>query len=237
MTDRANLFAALVKAQQSVQPVEKDSKNSYHNYRYASSEDVIGESRRALSSNGLAFAGTSYRVVNGEHGMMLHASYVLAHESGECMEVHSETPIIPEKGRPEDKATATAETYNLAYALRGLLLIERIEEDANADARDDRGYEPRQRQQERKPAKKREPKSPPASEIQNEAKASAGTDWPTARQRWIDTLGRQLFADCVGVDAELVDDYEPPADPKERAALKAVLERARTDLESEGRAA
>lgn len=214
MTDgRASLFAALVKAQQSVKPVEKDSKNSFHHYRYASSEDVISESRRALSSNGLAFAVTSYRVATTETGMMLHATYVLAHSSGECLEVLSETPIIPEKGRPEDKATATAETYNLAYTLRGLLLIERVEEGMQADARDDSGYQPKK--QEAKPQA-----APQKSKIDQ---------W---RDSWISTLGEQLFADTVGCDLKDAKKFVPPKDAAKRNALVATLESARRDIEA-----
>ncbi len=214
MNERASLFAALVKAQQSVKPVEKDSKNSFHHYRYASSEDVISESRRALSSNGLAFTVTSYRVSHGEHGMMLHAAYLLAHSSGECIEVTSETPIIPEKGRPEDKATATAETYNLAYTLRGLLLIERVDEDVQADARDDSKYEPKS-----------------AKKIQEEAKAPAKSKVDQWRDGWINILGAQLFADSVGCDPKDIGKFVPPNDKAKRDALVATLEAARRDLD------
>ena len=56
-----------------------------------------------------------------------------------------ETPIIPDKGRPMDKAVATARTYALGYMLRDLLLLPRVEPSADVDARDDRGHEPKRR--------------------------------------------------------------------------------------------
>jgi hypothetical protein len=208
MEAKANLFAALVKAQHSVRPVEKDSKNSYHQYKYASSEDVISEARSALSNNGLAFAVTAYRISHGETGMMLHASYVLAHLSGECLEVQSETPIIPEKGRPEDKATAAAETYNLAYTLRGLLLIERVEEGVNADARDDSKYDPKT-----KPAER-----PRAAEVQEEARAREEKPSPSPshkRKVWEriqalrEDLGNGEFARIVGCTPDEGEKWKP----------------------------
>lgn len=221
MNSRANLYAALVKAQQSVKPVEKDSKNSFHHYRYASSEDVISESRRALSSCGLAFAPTSYLVSHDESGMMLSALYVLAHESGESMEVRSQTPIIPEKGRPEDKATATAKTYNLAYTLRGVLLIERVEEGVNADARDDSRYIPKQQ---REPAGAREVQA----EARGEKPKSKVDLW---RDGWINALGLDLFADTCGVDKKDAGSFMPPKDKAKRDALTATLERTKADID------
>ena len=156
---RANLFAALARAQQSAHAVEKDKKVTFgQQYKYASGESVIEEAKRALDGHGLAFLPTGYRVQTGEHGMMLAARYLLTHESGECLEIESETPIVPGQGRPEDKATATAKTYDLSYQLRGLLLLARVEEGAEPDARDDSAYEPKR-------------SKPSAKEIQEEARA------------------------------------------------------------------
>lgn len=220
MTERANLFTALAKAQQAAQGVEKASSNAYHKYKYASSEDVITEARRALDSHGLAFFATDYRIDRRDDGLVLAARYLLTHSSGESLEMHSETPIIPEKGRPEDKATAAAKTYDLAYLLRGLLLLPRVEEGVEVDSRNDEAYQPRQR--------------PTAREIQEEARqAEPPKDgWPEARERWIRTLGDQLFADCVGCDVSEIRKYTPPEDPTKRAAVRKTLEGARRDLEA-----
>jgi hypothetical protein len=139
------LLAALAKAQAQAQGVEKGSVNTFHRYKYASAEDVIAVSREALAGTGLAFVCTSATVAWGEPAV-LTCRYALVHESGASMELVSETPVIPEKGRPEDKAVATAKTYDLGYALRGLLLLPRVEEGADADQRDDRHREPRAKQ-------------------------------------------------------------------------------------------
>jgi hypothetical protein len=147
-TTTAKLNAALVAAQKAAHAVEKDSKNKHFNYKYASSEDIIQESRQALGPHGLAFTPISYAVAvrEDESGGMLSATYVLVHESGEERQVTSMTPVVPEKGRPIDKAVAVAKTYDLSYTLRGLLLLPRIEEGAEVDTRDDRDYVPPQRQ-------------------------------------------------------------------------------------------
>ncbi len=149
--------AALAAAQGAVSPLAKDGKNEHHRYRYTTSEAVIDEGRSALSANGLSLicqrAFVSHEDVvesvltsDGEpkdrparHYMLTACYRLFGH--GEQVEITSETPIIPEKGRPLDKALAAAKTYDLAYTLRSLLLIPRsdaLARDAEVDQRDDR---------------------------------------------------------------------------------------------------
>src|SRR5688572_24353426 len=143
---RANLFAALARAQKAAQGVEKTKKITFgQQYKYASGEDVVAEARRAMANEGLAFTATSYKVSSRDEMLVLSSRYLLTHSSGESLEIESETPIIPGNGRPEDKATATAMTYNLSYTLRGVLLLERVDEGHEVDARDDTKYEPKSR--------------------------------------------------------------------------------------------
>lgn len=148
-----HLFSALVKAQQIAKAVEKESRNKFHNYDYASSEDMISEGRHALSEAGLAFFPIDYEIVygNGSVEDALRAIYLVAHgESGESIEVKSSTPIVPEKGKPADKAASTAKTYDLAYEIRGLLLLPRVERGSapvhvagEPDSRDDSNHTPK----------------------------------------------------------------------------------------------
>lgn len=140
------LFAALVQAQQRINPVHKDSRNEYHRYNYASAEDVIDEGRKALNQAGLALVAEEWRTQKGDgqsdgHTYSLSVRYRLVHASGQSMNFWTETSVIPEKGRPNDKAEATALTYNLSYFLRGLLLIPRTDEE-QVDQRDDRNFKP-----------------------------------------------------------------------------------------------
>jgi hypothetical protein len=140
-----NLAAAIVKAQRSINNVEKESKH-FQGYQYASSEAVIAEARKALNSAGLAVTAAEWTfapntaTVGDESGKTpaghINVTYSLIHESGEERVYHTTTAVIPERGRPLDKAQSTALSYSLGYFLRGLLLIPRGEADS-VDARVD----------------------------------------------------------------------------------------------------
>lgn len=152
--------AALAAAQASVSALARDGKNEHHRYRYTTSEAVIDEGRSALSSNGLALVCTRavmshedvIETVTTQDGEVrdrtarhytLVANYLLVGH-GDAVEITSETPVLPEKGRPLDKALAAAKTYDLAYTLRSLLLIPRsdaLAREAEVDQRDDRRAE------------------------------------------------------------------------------------------------
>ncbi len=147
----AGLCAALVAAQAAARAVAKDAQNTFHRYKYASAEAIIAEAREALSGAGLAFLTLGWHFVAAQAGPdgfpggvigRVEVSYRLVHTSGEAFDMACSTPVIPEKGRPADKAEAAALTANLAYMLRGLLLLPRDDEQAAIDARDDRGYQP-----------------------------------------------------------------------------------------------
>ena len=158
----SELDKALVEAQKIAKSVGKDKSNSFHRYKYASAEAMIEEARGALTEAGLAFrcVGAIASTPDGKPPMLL-VCYKLSHISGEHEIIESETPIIEEKGRPFDKAVATAKTYDLGYTLRGLLLLPRVEEEV--DERDDRRYEPKANNV--VPIKKEEPQEMPMEEL------------------------------------------------------------------------
>jgi len=143
LPSRANLYAALAAAQKDAEAVEKDATNTFHKYKYASAEAIIAEARAALSAHGLAVITMCVdrdreardHVWQGEGNdawivtpRRIRAEYLLVHSSGESMVFESTTPVIPEKGRPEDKAEFGSRTENLGYALRDLLLLPRVQE-------------------------------------------------------------------------------------------------------------
>lgn len=127
----ANLSAALAAAQGQISHVEKADtfRGEKFSYKYAASEDIIDEARKALSDNGLAFSAVSATYVPGSAETRTPAlvtlRYCLDHESGGQRFYDSQTPVLPSPGRPEDKALAAAKTYDLGYTLRSLLLIPR----------------------------------------------------------------------------------------------------------------
>lgn len=131
-----SLAAALSTAQQRCRGVPKDATNSYHRYKYASAEAVIAEAKAALADSGLALVPTSQAVVEkGQDRFELMRSFLLLHSSGESLPISVEWPIIVEKGRPLDKATAIGTTLSLAYLLRDLLLMPRVDPEDDLAAR------------------------------------------------------------------------------------------------------
>jgi hypothetical protein len=141
----AALFAALAKAQSLAKLVEKDARNAFHKYNYASAEALIAEAKAALAECGLAVIPSELmiqepRAAESECGAkaVLIAEWFVVHEAGGRHVIHCQWPVIPEKGRPLDKALAAARTASLGYLLRDLLQLPRVEEgtDLDHDSRD-----------------------------------------------------------------------------------------------------
>lgn len=171
-----NLYDALLRAQQSIDEVEKDKTNSFHKYKYVSAEAMIRACRAALAAQGLVLiaAETNFSPVSAHDAVklveheskssprrepdgsevpgalesktsqltamandfvaVLNREYHLAHcPSGECVVFHQAWPVVPEKGRPTDKANAAADTASLGYFLRDLLLVPRVDEATDLD--------------------------------------------------------------------------------------------------------
>src|SRR5690606_9318101 len=105
-----NLAEALAKAQQKCRAVEKDEENTYHKYGYASAEAIIIESKQALADCGLALVPVEQTLdgyqKEGEGRFELVRKFLLMHSSGESLPIVSHWPVIPDRGRPLDKATA-----------------------------------------------------------------------------------------------------------------------------------
>lgn len=146
MTEHKTLAAALVAAQSCAKSVEKDSTNSFHKYRYASAEAIMAEAREALNASGLATVMERWELLAPTHegaSERVKVYFVTMHAHSEgVLRGDVEYHVIPEKGRPEDKATATALTYAEGYYLRGLLCLPRVDEDSDVDQRDDRDKKP-----------------------------------------------------------------------------------------------
>lgn len=145
----ADISAALVKAQEISKAVGKDGTNKYHQYKYASAEAMIEEARTALTAAGLALFQAGFRFVESSLPRAdklpvgrVYVRYRLVHTTGQFYEFESSTSVIPEKGRPDDKAEFGAITANLGYTLRGLLLLPREDAETSPDARNDLTYTP-----------------------------------------------------------------------------------------------
>lgn len=141
IAQRGSLARNLSLAQKSCRAVTKDSYNSFHRYKYASAEALIEEGSLALSSAGLALIPVEQSLngfaKEGEGRFELIRKFLLLDPSGDAMPIQSAWPVVPEKGRPLDKATAIASTLSLAYLLRDLLLMPRVDPSDDLPARKD----------------------------------------------------------------------------------------------------
>src|SRR5262245_45435692 len=137
-----NLAAALVAARAKVQPVPETAENTFHRYKYAAADAIIREARKALDASGVALVPVEQSIDGwqreGPERFELVRKMVLIHSSGECLPVWLRWPVCPDKGRPLDKAAAAADTLSLAYFLRDLLLMDRVDPADDVAGRDDR---------------------------------------------------------------------------------------------------
>ncbi len=167
MIKHENIYAALAAAQADADAVEKDARNAFHKYNYASAEAMIAESKRALSAHGLSVYPHEFRLAPADEAMgklgaaaVLISHWFVAHATtvrGSEIGIESQWPVIPEKGRPLDKALAAARTASLGYLLRDLLQLPRVEEGTGLDD-DRRDHEPRKASTEPTPVARVEPK-------------------------------------------------------------------------------
>lgn len=141
--EQRKLFsAALAKAVLAVRNAAKDSKNAFHKYAYTSTEGMIVACREALSDNGITLTRCKSSVTMTTDPAMLMCRFIVRHSGGYTELIEIQWPVIPEKGRPFDKALAASLTSSLGYVLRDLLLVPRQDEDEHMDKRDDRTHDP-----------------------------------------------------------------------------------------------
>lgn len=132
------LAKALAAARDRCKAAAKDARNDFHKYDYASADNVIAVATEALEGSGLALIPAREELVAVGSTYALNRLLFLAHASGEFVPLETlGWPVVPDKGRPLDKAFAVALTSSLAYKLRDLLQIPRGTED-DMSARDDR---------------------------------------------------------------------------------------------------
>jgi hypothetical protein len=167
-----SIAIGLVKAQRAAKDVEKDGTNAHFKYKYASADAIAAEARAALNGAGLALCRIGWTPVPavlrnewefiGDPGdakapgwmepwiepARILVTYAVVAESDGAVWVLDpvSVPVLPEKGRPEDKAEAAALTYSAGYVALGLLQIERVDQHS-PDARDDSNRQPGRQQQ------------------------------------------------------------------------------------------
>lgn len=136
------LFAALAQAHADMETVGKDGENTDRDYRYATAEAMIRAARKAMSPHGLAAWHTFYPTQPGIRGdgqigrqfvcATVRIDWVVSHSGGGYIRGWAEIDAIASGGRTHDKAEAAAATYGWGFVLRGLLNMDRAEEDPNS---------------------------------------------------------------------------------------------------------
>ena len=139
-----SLSDGLLVAQGAIDGVGKDARNTFHKYAYTSAEGMISACRAALQVGGITARRVSWEIRGTDSQQFVVSALEIAHGyTGESARSEIAWPIIPDKGRPFDKAVAGALTTSLGYWLRDLLCLPREDEDGHMDGRDDRGHDPR----------------------------------------------------------------------------------------------
>ena len=139
MSKPTTLAGALAQAQASVSRVLKEDANSFHKYQYASAESLMQAWTEASAPVGLALVPISQSPSRDEAGTYwLHSEWLLMHSAGDTLNLADVWPIVPERGRPLDKAVASAKTSSLGYLLRALMVAPRVlpGDDMDDNARD-----------------------------------------------------------------------------------------------------
>lgn len=138
------LWAALAKAQGAIATVGKDGTNTQRGYQYSTADAMLAAGRTVLSKNGLSMISTFEALEGhrpaGDIGNQHIAArvliwWVLGHEGGGIIKGCATMDAIGSKARPPDKAVAAAVTYGLGFVMRGLLNIDRGEEDEHSPDR------------------------------------------------------------------------------------------------------
>jgi|6_EtaG_2_1085325.scaffolds.fasta_scaffold02767_14 hypothetical protein len=175
------LSAALAAAQAMATRIDKDGRNDFQRYDYTSAENMMQLWTEIAGSQGLSL----YPARSQVKGELLKCRWILEHgPTGAGREIRRDEPIVVSKGKPLDKAIASARTTGLGYLIRDLLIVPRVHPTDDMD-------HPRWSQPEKKAAppapapRKRSPQKP--------AKASAPAE-SAKPQTWASKHAERLLA-------------------------------------------
>ena len=169
------LAQALAQAQASVSRVLKEDANSFHRYQYASAESLMQAWTEASGPVGLSLIRVSQSRTKDDDGQRwLISEWVLMHTSGDTLNLSDEWPIVPERGRPLDKAIASAKTSSLGYLLRDLMVAPRVlpGDDMDDSARDAANQAAAEKAEAKKKAQPRKRKQQPKQKQQPQQQAT-----------------------------------------------------------------
>jgi hypothetical protein len=138
----ACIATKLAAASTDAQAVAKGSRNDFAHYDYASAEEIITHCRPLFTLHGLGVARICWSPLrwlctnDGEASHRVQSWMQLTDlESGSTWLGGIDWPVVTSKGRPLDKAEASALTDSLKYWLLGILMLPRG--DIEMDQRED----------------------------------------------------------------------------------------------------
>lgn len=114
------LAEALSKAQAEMGIAEKDSKNPFLEYGYASLGAVIEACRQPLSKNGLSVIQFSRFIMEGDREKVL-VTTMLAHSSGQWIREEIAMPVVNQKGLNSLQSVGVSITYGRRYGLASMV--------------------------------------------------------------------------------------------------------------------
>ncbi len=156
---KTTLATALAAAQASADRIDKDSRNDFARFDYTSAESMMAMWTVIGETHGLSLYPAALNIEGG----VLRACWILEHaESEGTREIRMDWPIVEAKGKPMDKAVASARTSSLGYLIRDLLIAPRVHPTDDMDhPRWSMGDKEPQKAQ-RQPAAKKASPTPPA---------------------------------------------------------------------------
>ena len=120
---KTTLATALAAAQASADRIDKDSRNDFARFDYTSAESMMAMWTVIGEAHGLSLYPAALNIEGG----VLRTCWILEHaESEGTREIRMDWPIVEAKGKPMDKAVASARTSSLGYLIRDLLIAPRV---------------------------------------------------------------------------------------------------------------
>jgi len=210
MKDKAGFFAKLLKAQQNLGLILKDTRDQ-RGRNYAGVDQFVGKAQRAFNEAGLTmYESQTCIVMKGDNVRSWMIDAVIGDSAtGFSAPLQYEVPINPAAWSKEpEKAVGSSDSYGLKYMTRGVLFAERSERDPDRkDDPDHAGYEdtPKSKPPSPAPQKKKTPKRVSVTE----RKKAAQKRMMSIRGK----LGNEVFNDMVEANPmNNVDDMESAAD-------------------------
>ena len=128
------LTGALSRAQADADYIVKDKHNGFAKFDYASAEALMTMWTKISAKHNLVLYPRSQKVIVIEGRLFLEQNWLLQYpDSDQFMDIISHWPIVEAKGRPLDKAIASARTSSLSYMIRDILIAPRVNETDEMD--------------------------------------------------------------------------------------------------------